>query len=158
MTWDRKTLSSHGFIRSLTSVLGSQKCGNHQQFTFTLRLVHGFLNVTLTIMIYSLNYTCAVKGQRTGENHCVAIYAYYGVYPCAGVCSHVCVSACVCVCVCAPFMSSLSTDGSSSSNGKWCWTVGSGRRRRGHSRARERSSSPSGGRSAAQGSQDQTCV
>lgn len=53
-----------------------------------------WLNVTLTLMIHSLNYTCAVKGQRTGEYHCV--------YRLIMVFIHVlgCVFVCVCMCMC----------------------------------------------------------
>lgn len=66
-------------------------------------------------------------------------HAVYSPYMCWAVSVH------ACLCVCAPSTFSSGTGGSSSSSGRWCWRVYSGRRRRDRSMAHKRSSFPSGG-------------
>lgn len=101
--------------------------------------------MTCTTIIFSELHLHCNRGKPTGQRWArVCVYVQYAVW-CAYVCAH--------MCMCTPSTSSLSTEGSFSSSGIWCWKADSGRRHMGHSMARVRSSFPLSGCSGVQGSQ-----
>lgn len=117
------------------------------------------------IPIFSSSITQVLKPKTLNVPNCthrpegsVRAFLCVNIYICVYHCIlQVLGCVCLCVCVYVSSTSSLSTGRSSSSSDRWYWRVDSGRRRRGRSTGRGWSSSPSGGRSDAQGSVGLTC-